>query len=198
MLALAVTAVLALSACGRAAVGAAAVVGDRRISVAQVQVASTQVEKILAQGSAVDQTTVLDWLIISPFAVDAAARNNVGASTDDAAQIFARAAAANPSSSVGTPDPATLEAVRAVLALQNLQGQGSAPITRDRAQAAYDELVARLKATHIVVNPRYGTFYPDKVSVGLLASGRLPLAHVQPDWQVPAASATPTPAPSAP
>ncbi len=190
----AVAAVLSLSACGQASAGAAAVVGNRRISVAQLQTATEQIASIVSQGSTVDQNVVLGWLIISPFAVDAAARNNVGASTDDAAQIFAQAAAAG--AFKGKADPAALEAVRGVLALQNLQGQGKATITQPRAQAAYDQLVAQLKATHIVVNPRYGTFRSDQLSVSLLAGARLPLVQAQPDWQVPTAAATATATPT--
>jgi hypothetical protein len=206
----AAAAALTLSACGQVNAGAAAAVGDHRISVSQLQTATLELQPVVealtnGQGS-IAQADVLAWMIIAPFAVEVAAQNGAGTSQDEARQLFQQVADAQKRNAVqlsaevdATPDPVAIEALRGVLALQNLQTENNAKLSPDRARAAQQVLLDRLRTASIVVNPRYGQFRPDLLTLRLVAAGVLPVLQRQPDWQAPAetpAAATPAPVPS--
>ena len=166
---------LAVTGCSSSQWGAAAVVGDRRITVNQVQQATTDIQQVLGPDAQLTQSQVLYWLVLAPYVLDAAARHGIGVSVDDARHEM---------QAVKDPSAAGLLAVRSAMAMGKLQGDLEAP----EAQKAYEEVRAEVDATKIRVNPRFGVFDPKQFII----------TPQQPDWlpPTPTASATPAPAPS--
>jgi hypothetical protein len=166
------------TACGTAEAGAAAVVGERRITVADLQQATTQVQTFAdaqaggAGTQQVEQRSVLTFLVLAPYLVDQAQRAGVGVSPDDARQVVR--------ATLTQPAPSTVEFFRANLALQRIQGLG-----QERGQAALQEVADQARAAAPEVNPRYGEWVWD---------GRNdPIAGARQNWIVP----SPSPSPSA-
>ena len=142
-----------LGACGQA--GSAAVVGDRRISVGDLQTATAEVRTIVGDPSQVNQELVLGWLIAHPYVERVAAEHGKGVSPQDAEAFFTRAKFTNAQGGT-TPSEASVQAVQTAYALSLLTGQDSS--TPETAKQATDQVLADLKAAHVEVNPRYGTF----------------------------------------
>ncbi|WP_088285545.1 hypothetical protein [Kineosporia sp. A_224] len=207
-------AVLAASGCSGAGIdaGAAAIVGDRRISVAELQTATTQINVLADPGGAaperrLDQRTVLSFLVTGPYFVDAATRANVGVSQADAERLFEDFTYENPVTKkvtrfvdpltgATTPSEAAVTAVRGVLARQNVlpRQDGSGP-TEAQAVATLNDISKQLQATKVSVNPRYGTL--EKV-FDPQGQGVFPVNPSDPDWLVksaaePAATLPPAP-----
>ena len=180
-----------LGACGTQA-GAAAVVGDRRITVDELQTATSEVRSIVQDPSQVTQQLVLGWLIAHPYVVQAASEQGKGVSRQDAQTFFTRSNFKAPGGGT-TPSASAVDAVQTAYALQLLTGQDSTP---EIAKKSVDEVLADLKAADVRVNPRYGTFdYRwDEQSQTFTLSPR------SPNWLTPAQPAqpagTPTPTPS--
>lgn len=135
----------ALSGCAPHESGAAAIVGDRVISDADVQTATSQVNTALPnlQSRLTNGTTVVS-LIIAPYVLGAAASGGHAVSTTQARQAISKLA--NPSS-------ATLTFVQSQLAVNQL------------TPAQVTAVLAQLKAAKIRVSPRYGTFNPKTVQL---------------------------------
>lgn len=151
---------LTASACGTMQAGAAAVVGDRRISVEQLQAATTDIAtyaKAQDPNGSVSQDKVLLFMILAPDLVDTAARAGVGVSDDTARQELGKFGVAKPSSGA-------VQALRGLAALNSLK-QGN------KAEEL-NAFVTKLRSAKISVNPRYGTF--DAQAVDIVA--------VSPDW----------------
>jgi hypothetical protein len=166
-----VAATLTVSACGSMHAGAAAVVADRRISVAQLQQATTDITayaRAQDPNSTVDQRKVLLFLLLEPDLVEIAAEAGIGASADSVRQELAR-------SGVTRPSDGAVAAMRGLTALNNL-GQAN-------RQAELSSLLTKLRSEKIEVNPRYGTFDPTAPGIG----------PVTPDWLVGAESETTKP-----
>ena len=142
-----------LGACGTQA-GAAAVVGDRRITVGELQTATAEIRSIVGDPSQVNQQLVLGWLIAHPYVMQVATEQGHGVSPQDALGLFTRAKFTNAQGGT-TPSEASIEAVQTAYALSLLTGQDTTP---EAAKKATDEVLADLKAAHVKVNPRYGTF----------------------------------------
>ena len=68
----AIVSTLLVTACAPAEAGAAAVVGDRRISVAQVQSAYDGILALAGPDAGITQDVILDDLILEPYLVKAA------------------------------------------------------------------------------------------------------------------------------
>jgi len=171
------TGVVALMAgCGTPTAGSAAVVGNRRISVSEVQAATVDAQAFVGPQVPVTQRQVLYLLAAADYIFPLADRFQVGVSADDARTAMAAA--------VPHASDAGVEVIRANQALLSVRQLGS------QQQALADQLITQsLLADHFTVNPRYGTFNA--------ALGRV--VPFQPDWQVAAASPTvktPTPSPS--
>ena len=143
-----------VAACGTQA-GSAAIVGDRRISVGELQTATSEVRTIVGDPSQVNQQLVLGWLIAHPYVEQVAAQHGQGVSTQDAEAFFTRAKFTNAQGGT-TPSEASVQAVQTAYALSLLTGQDSS--TPETAKQATDQVLADLKAAHVEVNPRYGTF----------------------------------------
>ena len=143
-----------LGACGTQA-GAAAVVGDRRITVGELQTATAEIRSIVGDPSQVNQQLVLGWLIAHPYVMQVASEQGRGVSSQDALGYFTRAKFSNAQGGT-TPSQASVEAVQTAYALSLLTGQDTA--TPESAKKATEEVLADLKSAHIKVNPRYGTF----------------------------------------
>jgi hypothetical protein len=143
----------ALSGCSTQA-GAAALVGDRRISVSDLQTATTQLKALVQDPAQITQQLVLGWLIANPYAVRVAAKKGKGVSRDDALRFFSQA---NFKDAAGgtTPSEPAVSAVQTAYALQLLAGQD---VDQQTAKANVDEIIAGLKADKVTVNPRYGSF----------------------------------------
>ncbi len=179
-----------LGACGTQA-GAAAVVGDRRITVGELQTATSEVRSIVQDPSQVSQQLVLGWLIAHPYVVQVASEQGKGVSRQDAENFFTRS---NFTAAGGgtSPSESSVDAVQTAYALSLLTGQESS--TPEVAKKSVDEVLADLKAAKVTVNPRYGTFdYRwDEQSQTFTLSPR------SPNWLAPATPATPAPATPAP
>ena len=165
-----------LSACGSTQPGAAAVVGDRRISVSDVQSAASDIAAAFP-GQDVAPQQVLFFLISRPYIVDAAARVNAGVSVAEARAAMKAAITQNartatnpgpsgaPAPTAGAPAPAEpseagVEVFQANTAISNIRNLDQA--TR---KTAVDGISAALTAAHITVNPRYGTFDSAKLTI---------------------------------
>ncbi len=170
-------AALTASACGQVQAGSAAVVGDRRISVAELQAATTQIQTYAGPDQQVSQNKVLLLMILEPYLVRAAAKGGVGVSQDQATQELK-------AHSVARPGAGAVQAIRALTALNNLQQAGK--------QEDLTALADQIRGDRIEVNPRYGRFDPKTLDV----------VATTPDWLVASPTATPssgsgqTPAPS--
>jgi hypothetical protein len=143
-----------LAACGTTQAGAAAIVGDRRITVNEVQTATEQLKGLVQNPEQITQDLVLGWLIANPYAVQVASEQGKGVSRADALSFFQQAHFTN-SSGGSTPSESAISAVQSAYALQLLAGAQSDPAT---AKKAVDAILADLKAAKVRVNPRYGTF----------------------------------------
>lgn len=142
-----------LGACGTQA-GAAAVVGNRRITVDELQTATSEVRGIVQDPTQVTQQLVLGWLVANPYVVQVAREQGRGVSRQDAERFFTQANFKN-AAGTGTPSESAVSAVQTAYALQLLTGQDSTP---EIAKKSVDEVLADLKAATVDVNPRYGTF----------------------------------------
>jgi hypothetical protein len=161
----AVVAAVALSACTPSQAGAAATIDGRRISASDVTDATTGIKvgnPQLASGPGLDRT-VLFYLLLRPYVLDAAQANGVAVSEQEAAGQL---------SQTTSPDPHAVQVLQTFLALQKLQ-QLNKPQLLTRLQ---DEL----KAAKPSVNPRYGRF--DATSMTIVDAGS--------NWLVPTPTAT--------
>jgi hypothetical protein len=177
-----------LGACGTQA-GSAAVVGDRRITVEELQTATAEVRTIVGDPSQVNQELVLGWLIAHPYVEQVAAEHGKGVSTQDAEAFFTRAKFTNAQGG-STPSEASVQAVQTAYALSLLTGQDTS--TPEAAKQATDEVLADLKGAHVQVNPRYGTFdytWDDQTQ-------SFPLSPRSSNWLQPAQSGQSSPSPS--
>lgn len=144
----------ALAACGATQAGAAAIVGDHRISVSELQTATTELKQLVRDPTQITQELVLGWLIANPAAVQVATEKGQAVSRDDALRFFPPATFRNAGGGT-TPSDASVTAVQTAYALQLLAGQG---VDEATAKTNVDKVLADLKADKVTVNPRYGTF----------------------------------------
>lgn len=164
---------LTTSACSPREAGAAAVVGDRRVTTQELQDALTGLKAgnpQFAQVQQLDRLVLFD-LVAEPYLTRAAQQAGIGVSDSEAR-------AALP----GTPqaDPAAVRALRGQIALNKLnQAQSS---------EALDAVAATLRSQGVRVSPRYGRFDDQTLSIVDAAPNWLPTPK-------PTATATPTPAP---
>jgi hypothetical protein len=173
--------VVLMAGCGTPQAGSAAVVGSRRISVSDLQAATSDAQiyvdaQTQAQGAAattVSQSQVLYLLAAQPYIQDLATQDGVGVSPDDARSSLKSWKVPNPSS-------AGVQVIQANQALAAVQQLG-----QTQAQQANDAITKSLAAAGFEVNPRYGSYDKQKGRIG--AS--------QPNW-LPTPSATPNPAAS--
>jgi hypothetical protein len=176
---LAVVLALVVSGCATRESGAAAVVGDRRISVASVQEAYQDIVPLVGQDQQISQGQILNLLILEPYLTQAAAAAGRGVSAADA-RLDMQAAGLDDVSQISAPG---LEVWKANLANSQLQ--------KDRPpaeiQATYDGIGKQLKSVGVHINPRYGAGL-DFTDFSILPE--------RPNWL--ASSATPTPTASAP
>lgn len=151
--------------------GDAAVVGDRHISQAYVEQATTQLAPLLSNP---EPASVLSVLVVAPSFIDAAAEHGVGASSDEARTLLEESAASAGLDPVPAFGEAALEVALFSLALQNLQGLPD-------GDAVVAEVQAATAALDVDVNPRYGTLDT--------ATGQI--SATTPDWIVPAETVAP-------
>jgi hypothetical protein len=144
----------ALAGCGTTQAGSAAIVGDHRISVGELQTATTELKRLVQDPAQITQELVLGWLIANPAAVEVAREKGQAVSRDDALRFFSQANFTNGSGGTTPSDPA-VTAVQTAYALQLLAGQD---VDEATAKANVDQVIADLKADKVTVNPRYGTF----------------------------------------
>ena len=156
---------LGLAACSPAQAGAAAVVGQRRISTAEVSDAVTGIKQgnpQLAAGQGLDRT-VLFFLVISPYVLSAAESNGVGVSDDTAKQMLPK---------TQDPDPGAVRVLRTFVALQRLQQEGK--------NDALNQIQKDVTAAKPELNPRYGRFDVKQMAV----------VDAPPNWLVPSSEPT--------
>jgi hypothetical protein len=143
-----------IGACGTQA-GAAAVVGDRRITVGELQTATAEVRSIVPDPAQITQQLVLGWLVAQPYVLRVAGEQGRGVSREDAQSFFQRASFAGPDGST-TPSEAAVTAVQSAYALQLLTDRESIP--PETAKKSVDAILNDIKAADLQVNPRYGSF----------------------------------------
>lgn len=181
--ALAVVLSLSVSACGTRESGAAAVVGDRRITVAQVQSAYQDILPLIGQDQQLDQAQILNLLILEPYLNGAASALGRGVSTTDA-QLQVKAAANGEDLIFSRSGLAVWQANLANQALQQDRSQ-------QEIERTYQDIGRRLRADGVDINPRYGT---------ALDYSTFTITPEQPNWiarATPSAGASPG-APQAP
>jgi hypothetical protein len=154
VVALAIGVAPVLSACGASQAGSAAIVGDQRISVDELQTATTELKHLVQDPAQISQELVLGWLIANPATVRVATEKGQAVSRDDALRFFAQGNFRNGSGGT-TPSEAAVTAVQTAYALQLLAGSD---VDQATAKANVDQVIADLKAENIRVSPRYGTF----------------------------------------
>jgi hypothetical protein len=139
---------LTLSACQTPQAGAAATVGDERISVAEVQDAYADIVPLIGQDQGITQGDILNLLILRPYLLQAAAAQGAGVSMDDARQDI---------KSVGASDGTTLSAAGLRVWQANL---ANAALQKDQSEATiratYTRIGEQLKKAGVHINPRYG------------------------------------------
>ena len=185
------------SACSSGGIdaGAAAIVGDRRIPVSDVQTATAELNMLPGLQQQLPQRDVLGYLITEPFFLKAASAKGTGVSEDDAATFLRQSQWVNTRTGSTKPSASTLAFVRTFLARRSLlpQQDGSGP-TVDEAIKTLQDVSAELKKTKISVNPRYGTIEKTFDPNG---QGIFPITAASPDWlvkeQLPAATEQPAP-----
>lgn len=138
-----------LSGCGTISqAGAAAVIGDRRISVSDVQDGYNDIVPLVGADAGVTQAQILNLLILEPYLTEAASDLGLGVSTEDAKLSLSS------SGSIDTDDltASGIEVWRANLANSALQTDRS---TKE-INATYTAIEKELKAADVEINPRYG------------------------------------------
>jgi len=163
----AVAAAALLAGCGTPEAGAAATIGGRRISVQAVQSATEDIQKLYGPNQPVPQSSVLFLLAAAPYLQAEAVKLNAGASLDDARATFGEA--------VPHPSQAALTVIQANLVIAKLQKVGS-----EQASPALKQVTDALVRDKLTVNPRYGTFDPERG-----------IESVQPNWLVTPAAPAP-------
>jgi hypothetical protein len=151
---------LGLVACSPAQAGAAAVIGDRRISTADVSDAVAGIKEgnpQLAQGTGLDRT-VLFFLVVAPYVLAEAESGGVAVSADQARQMLPK---------TQDPDPGAVRVLRTFMALQRLQQEGK--------NDALTQIQKDVTAAKPELNPRYGTFDVQQMAV----------VDAPPNWIVP-------------
>lgn len=117
IVAVGVVAAFGLSACGDepAQPGSAAVVGQDRVTVSDLQTAYTEINEVAQgpSGQALPQNTLLGWLMVEPLVVPEAARAGVAVSEDDARalldQLKAQSEAQKAAQASPSPSPSPSE-----------------------------------------------------------------------------------------
>lgn len=154
-----------LSGCGSSQAGAAATIGDRRITVADVQDGYTDILPLVGQDAGVSQAQILNLLILQPYLSDAASELGRGVSEQDARLDISS------SGTVSDEDlsEAGVDVWRANLANTALQTDRSA----DEITATYASIEDTLKAQGVHINPRYGNGIDYETFT---------ITQAQPDW----------------
>jgi hypothetical protein len=142
------TLTLTLAGCRAAEVGAAATVGDTRISVAEVQDAYSDIVPLVGRDQQITQGDILNLLILRPYLLQAAASEGAGVSLDDARLDI---------KSVGASDGTALSAAGLRVWQANL---ANAALQKDQSEttirATYTRIGQQLKKDGVHINPRYG------------------------------------------
>lgn len=147
----------ALSGCGSASPGAAAVVGDRQIDVGSLQQAHRDLQVLPVQGE-VTQSQVLSLLVISDVVLEEASSRGVAVSASDARNQVRALLETDDDQPIG---PEAARALQTLLAVQRIGGE----LPQDQAVEAQEAVVERLQAMDVEVNPRYGRFDPDRATI---------------------------------
>ncbi len=161
---------LVASGCTPGEAGAAAVVGDRRVTTEQLQGALAGLREgnpEFAQVEQLDQLVLFD-LIAAPYLLEAADAAGLGVAPSEAQAALPQTPDANPDA---------LRALQAQIAFNKLsQGQKG---------EALASVADQLRGAKVRVSPRYGRF----------DAATLAIATGQPNWLVPKAEPAPTDAP---
>lgn len=190
---LAVVLALTVSGCGTRESGAAAVVGDRRISVAAVQKAYQDIVPLVGQDQQISQGQILNLLILEPYLIRAAAAEGRGVSQEDA-RLDMKAAGVADATKVSKPG---LEVWRANLANAALQTDRAAA----EIQATYEGIGKELKDVGVQINPRYGSglnytdfsILPERPNWLATSATPTAAAPTAPSQEQPTPGATPSP-----
>lgn len=133
--------------------------GDRRISIAELQQATTDLQSYIGPDQSVSPAEALVFLMVEPYVTRAAADSGMGISEDEARRELQR--------KVANPTQAGVEAMRAVGAYGLLLQTGRAQELGKAVQSAQSDGVQ--------VNPRYGEFDASDLAA-------LRIVATSPDW----------------
>lgn len=166
-----------LAGCGSMSAGSAAVVGDRRISVADVQSATVDAQTWVGEGGQITQTQILYLIAVAPYIQEVAVALGAGASDDEARRVLAQ--------KVPNPSPAAISVIRANISLNDMQQQ----LGEERTGQVLAEVTKKLTAEGFKINPRFGTF---DAATGRISPDR-PNWLISNDTSQPPASPSPAP-----
>lgn len=185
--ALALSALMTVSACGRVTAGSAAVVDGTRISVNDLQTASTEIAGVFGEQPGNVQQAVLGWMVLGEYSVPVAEEYGIGVSEEEVRTWFADSTEQGTSA---LPSAATVRAFQGLLSLQAL-AYLSMSGAEEAAEQAFAEVVDGIKSGGLKVNPRYGTLRLAELTSNTLLSSLLqrngillPLFQESPDWLV--------------
>jgi len=186
------SAALTLAGCGSSAAGSAAVVGDNRIPVSDLQ---TAVSELSGVGARVAPATALSLLVMAPYVIPAAGKLGVAVSDDDACRLLAQIAKQNASKTVDCASaqfsPSTLLFVRTYFTLRGVAGNS----TPESSNAWWSGVVKQVEKAGVRVNPRFGAFDPAVTTDPSTDAWFFVIGPTVPNWLV-GSSKTPTPTPS--
>ena len=182
---------LTVSGCSTPEAGAAAVVGDRRISVAAVQDAYQDIVPLVGQDQQISQGQILNLLILEPYLTAAASAQGRGVSPEDTRQDM-KSAGVQDASKISH---AGLEVWRANLANSALQTDRPA----EQIKSTYEGIGRELKKTGVRINPRYGagldytdfSILPETPNWLATSATPTPTAPAQPEQPTPGATPAP-------
>jgi hypothetical protein len=154
VVAIALPVALLVAGCGTPQSGAAAVVGDRRIPISEVQDAYRDISLLVGPDTQVSQSDLLTFLIIEPYLTKAAADAGQAVSLDEA-----RKSAFEQDEQIKqkVPDPSegALLVARAVTVRDKLQ----ATLQPAQVTQILTKVVADVRKDGVEVNPRYGSTF---------------------------------------
>jgi hypothetical protein len=167
--------------------GSAAVVNGERISVVDLQTASTEIAGMLDEQPGAIQTVVLGWLILGEYSVPLAQEQGVGISEEDALNVIEGQV---PEDKRTELSGSTVRAVQGYFSLQSLFNLVNTKPSEEVGKV-FTDLVDDVKAGGVEVNPRYGTLQMAELTpIGLFTSLNqrnivmLQLTQEPPDWLI--------------
>lgn len=185
---------LTLSACGTSGAGAAAVVGSERITTTDVQTAVQEINDAIGPDQSVPESSVLSWLMLAPYTIEAAGDAGTVASDTDACQLLVASAQGAQQQQGQEPEAGAGEVSCAadpyseptLLALRSYLSTGRTADSLSDAAAVetwWAGILGEAENAGIEVSPRFGTYRATTVETsGSLDELMSIVGTATPDW----------------